>query len=477
MHPSRRYFLQRAAAWSAGFAGLRSALADVPAGVSLLAGSGAGYGPLWPDQHGLVDLPAGFTATPCSAAGDTMSDGLLVPGKHDGMGAFPGRDGPTILIRNHEISPGHRTIGPFDAIDEHAAGSIDTGRIYDIGSTTGPYAGPSRGGCTSLIFDTRADGGRGALLQDALVLVGCEHNCAGGITPRQTWISCEESIVGPDDDLGRLKSHGWCFEVPATMEPTLVEPRPIEPMGRFNHEAVAVDPASGIIYMTEDRQDGAIWRFIPDDPDRLHEGGLLQALAIKDRPKSDLRNWDDGRSITPGTRLPTEWITLDEVHAPDDSLRYRAFERGAARFARGEGMWHGDGCVHFACTTGGRSHHGQLWRYTPASSDIEGQGPDRSGGGALELFIEPNDPSVIEHADNITVAPWGDLIVCEDGLEAQFLLGVTPQGKIYKLAHNRLNHSEFAGATFSPDGRTLFVNIQNPGVTLAITGPWRQRQA
>ena len=477
MHSSRRYFLQRAAAWSAGFAGLRTAMAGVPSGVPLLTGSGTGYGPLLPDAEGLIDLPSGFNATACSAAGDTMSDGLLVPGKHDGMGAFSGPDGLTILIRNHEISPGHKTIGPFDALDEDARRKVDAGRIYDIGTTTGDHPGPSRGGCTSLIFDTKANDGRGKLMHDALVLVGCEHNCAGGITPRRTWISCEESVVGPEDELGRVRSHGWCFEVPATMKPALIEPRPIEPMGRFNHEAVAVDPVTGIVYMTEDRQDGVLWRYLPDDPDRLHEGGALQALVIDGHAQRDLRNWDEGTRVTPGTRLPTRWITLDEVHSPDDSLRYRAFERGAARFARGEGMWHGDGCVHFACTTGGTTHHGQLWRYTPAAADVEGHGPDRSGGGTLDLFIEPNDPSVIEHADNITVAPWGDLIVCEDGLEAQYLLGVTPQGRIYKLAHNRLNHSEFAGATFSPDGTTLFVNIQNPGVTLAITGPWDQRQA
>ena len=477
MHPSRRHFIQRAAAWSAGFAGLQAAMADIPIGRSLLSGSDIGYGPLWPDAQGVLDLPEGFTATAFSAAGDTMRDGLLVPGKHDGMGAFPGTDGLTILIRNHEISPGHRTIGPFDGIDENHRRRIDAGRIYDVGDATGTHPGPSRGGCTTLIFDTKADGGRGALVHDSLVLVGCEHNCAGGITPRQTWISCEESIVGPDDGLGRTRSHGWCFEVPATMQPELIEPRPIEAMGRFNHEAVAVDPTSGIVYMTEDRQDGALWRYLPDDPDRLLEGGLLQALAIEEHDRCDLRNWGDGRHVTPGSRLQTRWITMDEVHAPDDSLRYRAFERGAARFARGEGMYHGDGCVHFACTTGGRSHHGQLWRYTPAPVGTEGHGPEHSNGGMLDLFIEPNDPSVLEHADNITISPWGDLIVCEDGLDAQFLLGVTPQGEIYTLARNRMNHSEFAGATFSPDGSTLFVNIQNPGVTLAITGPWQRRNA
>jgi hypothetical protein len=93
----------------------------------------------------------------------------------------------------------------------------------------------------------------------------------------------------------------------------------------------------------------------------------------------------------------------------------------------------------------------------------------------LELFVEPNNATVVENADNITVSPWGDLIVCEDGPGQQFLLGVTPAGQIYKLARNALNGSELAGATFSPDASTLFVNIQHPhGFTLAINGPWKR---
>ena len=70
------------------------------------------------------------------------------------------------------------------------------------------------------------------------------------------------------------------------------------------------------------------------------------------------------------------------------------------------------------------------------------------------------------------MAPWGDLIVCEDGGGDQYLVGVTPAGELYKFGHNAISSSEFAGATFSPDGSTLFVNIQGNGLTLAITGPW-----
>lgn len=479
MQTSRRHFIQRAAACTAGFAGLRTALALDGSPPPLLERTCMGYGPLLPDTDGLVALPAGFSSQVISRAGETMDDGLLVPGKHDGMGAMPGPDGLTLIVRNHEISPGHATVGPFDAVtnSNRLPDGIDSTRIFDPGIGEGPFAGPSRGSCTTLVYDTKAGNGTGELKLHALSLVGTEHNCAGGITPRNTWITCEESVIGPADELGRTRLHGWCFEVPATARPVLIKPRPITPMGRFNHEAVAVDPSTGIIYMTEDRDDGVIFRYLPSDPDDLHSGGPLQALAVVDAPQIDLRNWTDAPAARPGDSFQTRWIELADIESPDDSLRYQAFDKGAARFARGEGMWFGQGGVHFACTTGGTARRGQIWRYTPAGSGVEGAGPQQSAGGMLELFIEPNDASVVEHADNLTMAPWGDLIVCEDGLEEQYLLGVTPSGDVYKLGHNRLNQSEFAGATFSPDGSTLFVNIQNPGLTLAITGPWKQRRA
>lgn len=75
-------------------------------------------------------------------------------------------------------------------------------------------------------------------------------------------------------------------------------------------------------------------------------------------------------------------------------------------------------------------------------------------------------------ADNLTIAPWGDVILCEDGPENQYLVGVTPEGQFYKLGHNAYNHSELTGSVFSPDGQTLYVNIQKSGITLAIRGPW-----
>jgi secreted PhoX family phosphatase len=244
-------------------------------------------------------------------------------------------------------------------------------------------------------------------------------------------------------------------------------------MGRFKHEAVAVDPASGAVYLTEDRHDGCIYRYLPKVADRLVEGGRLQALAIAGHSSLDTRNWHAKRDVEIGDRLALDWIDLEDVEPADDSLREQAFKRGAALFARGEGMWRGADGIYFACTIGGSRRLGQIWRLRP--SGRTGGAGERSEPATLELFVEPNNATVVENADNITVAPWGDLIVCEDGPGQQFLLGITPAGDIYKLARNALNGSEFAGATFSPDASTLFVNIQHPhGLTLAITGPWKR---
>lgn len=452
MSLSRRHFLQRAAAVSFGFGGLHAGLARGSVARRLLTLDAAGYGPLLYDPAGVIDLPRGFTYTIISGHGEEMDDGLLVPGAHDGMGAFPGPDGMTLIVRNHEAAAGDDKYSAFGRAAERA-GRLGAGGVYDGGHGT-----PVPGGTTTLLYDTREQ----RLVRHWLSLAGTERNCAGGPTPWGSWISCEEIVTTPDDRRERV--HGWCFEVPATPEMCLAEPRPIEGMGRFNHEAVAIDPASGMIYLTEDRVDGLVYRYVPERRGDVHAGGTLQALAASGRPGLDTRNWDE-RTVDPGEPLAAEWIDLDEIDAPDDDLRHRGHAAGAARFARGEGMWWGRGAVYWACTNGGRARAGQIWRLIPGP---EGS-PDR-----LELFIEPNDRSVLENADNITFSPRGDIVVCEDGLETQFLVGVTPEGELYKLARNALNGSELAGACFSPDGSTLFVNIQWAGMTLAITGPWRK---
>ena len=214
-----------------------------------------------------------------------------------------------------------------------------------------------------------------------------------------------------------------------------------------------------------------LYRFIPDTPGQLLDGGKLQALAVREQPSLDTRNWES-QIVSVGQELQVKWIDVEDVDSPEDDLRYRGFQDGAARFARGEGMWYGNDAVYFACTNGGPEKLGQIWKYTPSVSEATSDETDVPG--TLELFVESMDSTIIENADNLTVAPWGDLIVCEDTGENQDLNGITPGGEVYKLGRNAKSNSELAGATFSPDGSTLFMNIQHSGLTLAITGPWQK---
>ena len=167
-----------------------------------------------------------------------------------------------------------------------------------------------------------------------------------------------------------------------------------------------------------------------------------------------------------GRLYQSEWIDLDNVDGPEDDLRFRAQEKGAAVFARGEGMWFGNGEFYFACTNGGENLKGQIFRYIPG--DGEAAGND----GQLELFAEPNDENIMKYCDNLTIAPWGDVMICEDDTHA-FLRGVTPEGEIFTFGKTVNPIGEFTGICFSPSGITMFVNIQHEGLTLAITGPWK----
>jgi len=452
---SRRHFLKNTAiAVTTGFAGLSF---HSGCNTGFKNRNVYGYGELMADPEGILDLPRGFTYKVISQTGDKMDDGLLLPGAPDAMATFPGRNNSTLLVRNHELNVDSKEAGAFGENNE-LIGLVQDTDFYDIGQNNNPPLG----GTTTIVLSSN-----GRVEKQFLSLIGTVRNCAGGTTPWGTWITCEESVQKKDDN--HQKDHGYNFEVPFTEKISRAKPQPLTAMGRFNHEAIAVNPASGIVYQTEDRGDSLIYRFIPDEIENLSAGGRLQALAIKESSGLDTRNWQE-KHVAVGQTMTTHWIDMLNVQSPEDDLRKRGHDQGAALFARGEGMWYGNDSIYFACTNGGRNKKGQVWRYFP--SKLEGTADEDTAPGKLELFIEPNDESVIDHADNLTIAPWGDVILCEDGSDEQFLVGVSTSGEIYKFARNSLNNSEFAGAVFSPDGKTLFVNIQRPGLTIAIRGPW-----
>jgi secreted PhoX family phosphatase len=441
----RRGFLRGAAALGAGalLGGPFSALAARAAGATPAAGtgrpSGAGYGPLFPTRDQatgleLLLLPRGFEYTSFGWTGDVMADGRLTPGNHDGMAAF--RDGDLVrLVRNHERGAGT----PFAGAD----------RTYD------PTAG---GGTTSLTFDPEA----GRLVGSYASLSGTIRNCAGGPTPAGTWLSCEETTMVSADGT----RHGYVFEVPADGAATA---EPLRAMGRFNHEATATDPTTGIVYETEDAGRSGLYRYVPDVADDLAAGGVLEAMVLDGT--NDTIGWTTGTSAA-----VAGWVTVDNPdYAPGQASPWtQVTAKGAARISRGEGAWYGNGVVYVISTDGGPARQGQVFAYDPAADTF------------TCVFASPS-AAVLNAPDNVCVSPRGGLVLCEDGSGLEFLHGLSTDGEIFPFAQNNVVldgtkgftgsflGSEWAGATFEPkNGSWLFANLQSPGMTFAITGPWRQ---
>ena len=412
----------------------------------------AGYGELVPDPGGMIDLPRGFEYRIISEEGTPLSRGGLVPGDHDGMAAFPGpSSNTTVLVRNHEQRAGD----PNPLVGEN------------------PYDPAAPGGTTGIIVNNEDR----TEIEDFVTSSGTLNNCAGGATPWGTWLTCEED---------RTTNHGYVFEVDPNNPENELSRTPIRGMGFFSHEAVDIDPQTGIAYLTEDDFRGSIpddpddeivadvpdteggrgtrvsflYRYVPNDrsqrPGALQQGGQLQVMTLDKR-----RNYNADLAF-PGDRFQVVWKNVDpqEPHESAEDL-------GAARFGRLEGAYFAGGAFWFDDTIGGEKRLGQIFRYLPGSN-------------TLELFYEGTERGKMESPDNIVVTPWGDLWFAEDetidgGDTVNRVVGITPDGQVYPFANNRLNDSEFAGPTFTPDGKTFFVNFQNPGVTFAIWGPFKQR--
>ncbi|MFN4037912.1 MAG: alkaline phosphatase PhoX [Erythrobacter sp.] len=436
----RRQFL---AATSSAFAALLASGAFLRATGAAAETSGASYGPLVSDPAGLLDLPQGFSYRVISSLSDAMDDGGTVPDHADGMGCFALPGGEIALVRNHELTQRHDSGGPI---------------ARGFGTHNGKFVA---GGTTTLVLDAATL----SVKRQFRSLGGTIRNCSGGVTPWGSWLTCEEAPTGPGQKYGEglERNHGWVFEVPANAT-GLVDPVPLTAMGRFNHEAACVDPITGMVYLTEDRDDGVLYRFVPAVPGDLAKGGRLQAMVVEGL--ADTRNWQD---MTMARRqfYPVCWVDLDDVEAPKDDLRLRAAAAGAALVARGEGIHMGTDDLFICSTSGGVKQLGQIFRLVPG----RGKGPCR-----IELFFESDSPEQFNFGDNLTVAPNGHLVVCEDqytDVVDNYLRGITPEGSAYPLARLRMQ-CELAGACFSPDGRTLFVNAYSPTRTLAITGPWER---
>lgn len=382
------------------------------------------------DPAGICDLPEGFTYKVISTYEDMMSDGHTVPDYFDGMGCFARPDGGMILVRNHEIS----TYFPFDPP------SPEPEQAYDPKSS---------GGTVTIWLNERLE-----VERQYLSLTGTIRNCSGGQSPWGTWISCEEAAR---EGWMMGKRHGYAFEVDP--QAPLTRSEPIKGMGRFNHEAVAFDFTTGIVYQTEDADDGCFYRYIPHEIGNLLGGGRLQALKFDE----DLIRHTTLDTLELGRAYRCSWVDILEPDPEDDTVRLEAQSSGAAVFVRGEGMASAEDGIYFSCCTGGQSGLGQVFRYEPGTSDDHGE---------IELVYVADNDSPFTLPDNLTFAPWGDLIICEDSPnDRNCLAGLTPDGEIYLIAAN--SQSEWAGACFSPDGQTLFANIhKKPGMTVAIQGPW-----
>ena len=410
------------------------------------------------DVDGILDLPEGFNYSIISQQGDLMDDGLFVPPNADGMTCIDMGNSKVVLIRNHEIGhvPRLSTFfknNPFGK-NYRKYKKNNASNFYDIkGRKTHCF-----GGTSSIVYNLKT----GKVESQYLSLAGTLVNCSGGITPWNTWISCEETSI--KEGAGITKDHGYNFEVIPSLSPKLTKAVPLKAMGRFRHEGVAFNDVTGHVYQTEDKTDGLFYRFIPKVKEKLVEGGKLQVLSFKDWRGIDTRNWNK-KNIEVNKKYKVRWVDIDDVESPNDDLRYRGNNKGGAIFARGEGIFFADNTVFFTATTGGENKSGQIWKYVPGENDSDG---------TIELFFESSNSNDLNMPDNIVLSPNGNVILCEDGKGTDRLVCIKPDKTISYLASNALNNSEIAGACFSPDNKILFINIYKPTITLAIKGPWHQ---
>jgi secreted PhoX family phosphatase len=380
------------------------------------------------------------------------------------MAAFPRAAGGSVIVYNHEINVTHNAKFP---VPRHP------GLTYD------PVA---PGGCTIVEVDDH-----GQRVTEYVGLAGTSTNCAGGRTPWNTWLSCEETeeLTGQN---GLRHDHGYVFEVDPYVRDANLNPQPIKALGRFAHEAVVVDPHTGHLYETEDASapNGLFYRFTPPPsaiPLGVHKlqnledtDGTLEAMSATDAAGNLVD--DLSRATEIGTTYRVQWVSVPDRDAQPTPIRLQLNDGQVTRARKLEGAWWDGGGCYFVSSyarstdSPGEPHDGQVWFYDPKSGTVE-----------LKLrFAYDTDAGNVDGPDNITVSPYGGVIMAEDGEGQQHLFGATEEGRTYPMARNEMNigtreepaYGEFCGPVYSPDGTYLFANVQTPGLTYAITGPWRK---